>query len=283
MNEGAQRGLNIWEIFADLDRDSDHEPVVCYPWGHDHLKDAIACDDDLRNAVGRIPQGIIRRLVICSSRLTAAGICQTLQMHGGCLLELCISDYGSGSLTGPDLQVALDRCAALRVLEMHGVRAHPPRSARGLQELMLGRRVPVPPMEMAIHFPDLRVLRLWEPRVSPRSDFVLDIVRRCSDLRHIDTWNSELQVTHEMLACLMMCTPHLERFHGNRKGLGLFQDINPQDTVIFPFPEGGQRLPAEGLSLNSIEAFKGHFPAADIFVDWYEMDNLMDAIEQVLA
>jgi len=213
MNEGVQRGLNIREICAHFDQDRDEEPVVWYPWGHDHLQDALACDDDLLNAVRRIPQGIIRRLVVCSSRLTAAGICQTLQ----------------------------------------------------------------------IHVPDLRVLRLWEPRVTRRSEFVLDIVRRCSELRHIDTFNCELQVSHEMLACLMMCTPHLERFSGNRRGLGLFQEIHPQDTVIFPFPEGEQRVAAESLTLDAIEAFKRHFPAADIFVDWYEMGNLMDAMEQVLA
>jgi len=242
------------------------------------LRDASFRDDELASALRRIPCGKIQRLSTCSSLLTTTGFCQSLQLHATRLLELCVSDCQSGNLRGVDLQAALDRCVSLRALELYGVQAFPPTAAHGLQELILGNRVSLPPAGMARQFPDLRVMRLsgaWP------EELLLEFFGTCSELRDIHIMNCECVVSHKMLACLMTHTPRLEHFCGYRDGLGGMIGMQGA-TVMFPFAEGEEHVPAAGLSIMAVDAFKQRFPAADIYVDWPEMDNLTGALQELM-
>eukprot|EP00931_Biecheleriopsis_adriatica_P050534 TRINITY_DN29265_c0_g1_i1.p1 TRINITY_DN29265_c0_g1~~TRINITY_DN29265_c0_g1_i1.p1 ORF type:complete len:655 (-),score=106.37 TRINITY_DN29265_c0_g1_i1:97-1815(-) len=261
--------------------DSDGPPrFSCLGSGHDSkwMRMTRIYDADLLSAVYRIPAGRLKRLSVSSEHITERGLAQALQLNGSTLSELRLR----GHLGGSDVQAALDACIGLRVLDLWGVQAHPPSSAHSLEELNLGDGVPPPAVEIMHRFQNLRVLRifsLWPLDLLPK------VCRNCVMLREIHM--SHPMVTNELLACLMLHARHLACFSGcrNDMGGGLFQlqqgGIGP--FVMFPFAEGARALISENLVPAAVEAFKKHFPKADIYVDWHKMEQMQDEMMEILG
>lgn len=275
-----------------IDADFDHEPLcmsksslMCpsagkskgfFKWELD--ADSVS-DADLVDEVKRVPLGELRSLSVSGPNLTGAGVCQALRLHGAHLLELFLDGSGSPKLANfgcLEVQAALDSCTALRVLELNAVQASPPSAAHGLQELMLGFKVPALPLAKIHSFPDLRVLNV---RNSMPEELLLDFIMSCPELRIINIFYcTTSEVTNQMLACLMWHTPWLAKFCGCRNDLG-FSSV-PGNVVLFPFADGEQGLSGGDLSSEAVEAFKQHFSAADIDLYWPQRQRLLDAIQE---
>lgn len=223
-------------------------------------RDSRVRDDDVGHAVKRLPQGVLHRLVVCSSRLTSAGLCKVLQIHGEHLRELCLGDCGSGRLEGGDLQTGIDRCANLHVLEMHGLQVRLPSAAKMIQKLMLGKGCILPPVDSFRSLAELQTLKLGDREDEAPSEYLCSIMQACPKLREIQVYGA-IQVTNEVLACAIRHTRHLEFFCGARTQM-LFRP-----SVMFPFPDGPREIEGGALHPEALDAFKQSFPGARVFVD----------------
>eukprot|EP00927_Polykrikos_kofoidii_P030239 TRINITY_DN26047_c0_g1_i1.p1 TRINITY_DN26047_c0_g1~~TRINITY_DN26047_c0_g1_i1.p1 ORF type:complete len:370 (+),score=50.33 TRINITY_DN26047_c0_g1_i1:54-1163(+) len=224
------------------------------------LVDARVSDEELHAAVRRLIPGTLQRLVACSSLLTAQGVCRALHVHGDRLLGLCLSDCGSQCLVGSEIQASLNKCTKLRFLELHGVQATPPLTALKLQDLRLGKDVPTAALEVMYHFPNLRTLMVAHRVKEARPEPFLRTFKACAELQEVDI-HGAVQVTNEMLACVMEHTAKLKLFRGS----GTRTCRRP--FVDLPFQSGSRRVAGGALHDEVCIAFQQHFPQADISVE----------------
>ena len=140
----------------------------------------------------------------------------------------------------------------------------PPKSAK-LQELIVGHGV-MSQLWPPTYFQHLQSLNFAPQSVSVGSDeevhnWFLEIFKRGKQLRVINIYYAT-EVTNGMLAVLMQHVPHLQQFCGCHTRPLLFLQL-----VDFPFSNGLEAVEAGALSPLAVEAFKGHFADAKIFID----------------
>jgi len=129
------------------------------------------------------------------------------------------------------------------------------------------------------YFQHLQSLNFAPGSVSVGSDqevhnWFLEIFKRGTQLRVINIY-SATQVTNGMLAVLMQHVPHLQQFCGSYTRPLILQ------LVDFPFSSGPEAVQAGALSPSVVEAFKGRFADAKIFIDDVEDDYEEDLFDMI--
>ena len=226
------------------------------------LRDSRVADRDLNLALRNFKSPQLRKLVASSSSLTSASVSWALDTFASGLQEVALSSCRSGRL-GAEIQESLEKCQGLLSLHLEHVKLTPPKSAK-LQELIVGNGV-ISELWPPIYFQHLQSLNFAPGSVSVGSDqevhnWFLQIFKRGMQLRVINI-HSATQVTNGMLAVLMQHVPHLQQFCGSHTRPVFLQ------LVDFPFSSGPEAVEAGELSPLAVEAFKGRFADAKIFID----------------
>ena len=232
------------------------------------LRDSRVENRDLNLALRNFKSPQLRKLVCSSSSLTSASVSWALDTFASGLQEVALSSCRSGGL-GAEIQESLEKCQGLLSLHLEHVELTPPKSAK-LQELIVGNGV-MSQLWPPTYFQHLQSLNFAPGSVSVGSDqevhnWFLEIFKRGTQLRVINIY-SVTQVTNGMLAVLMQHVPHLQQFCGCHTRPLLF--LPPVD---FPFSNGPEAVQAGALSPLAVEAFKGRFADAKIFIDDVEDD-----------
>lgn len=153
----------------------------------------------------------------------------------------------------------------------------PPKSAK-LQELIVGHGV-MSQLWPPTYFQHLQSLNFAPKSASVGSDeevhnWFLEIFKRGKQLRVINIYHAT-EVTNGMLAVLMQHVPHLQQFSGSYTRPLILQ------LVDFPFSSGPEAVQAGALSPSAVEAFKGRFADAKIFIDDVENDYEEDLFDMI--
>mmetsp|Transcript_80836 Transcript_80836/g.187674 ORF Transcript_80836/g.187674 Transcript_80836/m.187674 type:complete len:276 (+) Transcript_80836:115-942(+) len=228
---------------------------------HRAFRDRGTTDEELDFALGRALPGDFHTLILCSSRLTDAGVLRALKPHWVDLVDLCIGSDSrtpsSSRITGAALKPLAVAARSLRSLALINVPDAPIASLAGrcdLKSLFVRGQLSVSCVEQLSSFQELEVLKLsLEPRVS--NDPFIRVFTTCTRLRIVDIYTAT-EVSDQLLSCLILHTPRLDEFYGLHTGCHMSA--------------------VGGLSPRILGAFKAHFAKSKrIFVDNLWTDSLL--------
>lgn len=264
--ERARGQGNLWIDHLDFDHlDFDLTPgnMEGLSLKKTSLPDSRVANSDLNLALRNFKPPQLRKLVASSSSLTSASVSWALDTFASGIQEVALSSCGSGRL-GVEIQESLEKCQGLLSLHLEHVKLTPPKSAK-LQELIVGDGV-MSQLWPPTYFQHVQSLNFAPQSVSVGSDeevhnWFLEIFKRGKQLKVINIYYAT-EVTNGMLAVLMQHVPHLQQFCGcHTRPLWSLQPVD------FPFSSGPEAVQAGALSPLAVEAFKGRFADAKIFID----------------
>jgi len=191
-----------------------------------HTRNDTVDDQDMDYALRHIPSGVLKKLIVCSSRITDSGLLTAVSRHGPCLESLAVGCAGSEHLVG----TFLDNLS-LRHLEIYNAPKLNIKSLNSdlLQKLCISG-VSAAMIDLIPRFTELQVLKLSAGRDGECAETCFHrIFSACTKLRKIDIYNV-VKVNCSLAACIQRHVLDLESV------VGFTNDRRTNDMLKASYP-----------------------------------------------